>query len=229
MTRPTIRLLVACVLTLCACEAAVFETEHGGIEEGNEALVQGTPGEALVAYEEAAQSVPESAGLNYDRGLALSELGRHDDATQMLLRALDARDAELRAKVLSALGLAYSRWGLHVERTGEAVTDDAAVDGPATPEAPDASEAALPKWERAVAHLEDALALMPADADVLRNLEIALLRVDPPCVARADEAPIAQRPNPPPVAPRQGVRHGHDPSVLLDHEGAATSHDLGQA
>jgi hypothetical protein len=187
-------LLLSLLLVLASCDSPLFQTDHGGVDDGNEALAAGEAGAALVSYEEAAESIPENPGLNYDRGLALSALDRHDESTQMLLRALDARDDELRGRVLAGLGLAYSRWGQHVERTGEgppsapSVDPSSLVDGPPPTEGPSAAEAALPKWERAVEHLEDALALRPTDKDVLRNLEVALLRVDPPCVARDDEA-----------------------------------------
>ena len=95
------------LLALAGCESELFLTDHSGVEEGNEALAAGEAGAAIAAYESAAESIPESAGLNYDRGLALSDLGRHDESTQMLLRALDTRDPKLKADVLSALGLAY--------------------------------------------------------------------------------------------------------------------------
>ncbi len=191
-------LLGASCLSAAGCESEIFLTEHSGVEEGNEALEAGEAGAAITAYEAAAESIPESAGLNYDRGLALSELARHDESTQMLLRALDTRDARLKGDVMAGLGLAYSRWGLHIERTGSAPSEEARPEGPgAQGEGPNAAEAALPKWERAVEHLEDALASKPADPDILRNLEVALLRVDPPCAARDDEA----EPNDAPGAP----------------------------
>ncbi|MBD89511.1 MAG: hypothetical protein CL940_04185 [Deltaproteobacteria bacterium] len=197
-TRSLLTLCGALLLALPGCESELFLTDHGGIEEGNEALANGEAGAALTAYEEAAESVPESAGLNYDRGLALSDLGRHDEATQMLLRSLDTRDPKLKTDVLAALGLAYGRWGLHIERTGAPSQEEALPEGPGVQaEQTSAAEAALPKWERSVEHLEDALAARPADPEVLRNLEVALLRVDPPCASRDDEA----EPNDAPGAP----------------------------
>lgn len=191
-------LLVVSWLGVGACESEIFRTEHSGVEEGNEALAAGEAGAAIAAYESAAESIPESAGLNYDRGLALSELGRHDESTQMLLRALDTRDARLKSDVLAGLGLAYGRWGLHMERAGTVPVDEPRPEGPGVSgEVPTAAEAALPKWERAVEHLEDALASKPADSDILRSLEVALLRVDPPCAARDDDT----EPNDAPGAP----------------------------
>ncbi|MEC9071000.1 MAG: hypothetical protein VX938_01415, partial [Myxococcota bacterium] len=103
------------------------------------------------------------------------------------------RDPELRARLQAGLGAAYGRWAQDIERSEVAeapATDQGLVDGPSGPSGPSAptpADAALPRWERAVEHLERALTLRPDDPDVLRNLEVALLRVDPPCWARADE------------------------------------------
>ena len=168
------------------CDQEWLETTHSGVDDGSAALAAGRIDEAIAAFEEAATEVPESHALNYDRGLALSAAGRHDEATQMLLRSLEVDDGELRFRVYAALGLAYARWGLDIERSGggtPAAPDDAGSDETAV----DPAAAALSKWERAVDHLEKALALRADDQEVLRNLEVALLRVDPPCSSRNDE------------------------------------------
>jgi tetratricopeptide (TPR) repeat protein len=170
------------------CEG-FFETPHSAVENGNAALATDDLEGALAAYEEAAAELPESAELDFDRGVALSLSNRHDEAIQRLLRALQTKDSSLRVRVQAGLGAAYSRWALELERAAAsaavAVQPDMAIDAPPS-EAPDPAKVALPKWERAVDHLEKALRT-EHDPDVLRNLEIALLRVDPPCSARNDE------------------------------------------
>ncbi|MEE2779935.1 MAG: tetratricopeptide repeat protein, partial [Myxococcota bacterium] len=190
----SIRILATVVAVMSSgCDESLFKAAHGGVEDGNEALLAGEVEAALESYEEAASRIPESPELNYDRGLALSAARRHDEATQMLLRALETRDPELRARLQAGLGAAYGRWAQDIERSEVAeapATDQGLVDGPSGPSGPSAptpADAALPRWERAVEHLERALTLRPDDPDVLRNLEVALLRVDPPCWARADE------------------------------------------
>ena len=187
--------LLMVALSTSGCEG-FFETPHAAVEEGNAALANDDLEGALSAYEEAASELPESAELDYARGSALSLSNQHDEATQRLLRALQTKDPELRTRVQAALGAAYARWALELERqatsAGAAAKAAEEVDAPAL-DGPDPKALALPKWERAVDHLEKALRAK-ADEDVLRNLEIALLRVDPPCAARNDESEPNDRP-----------------------------------
>lgn len=203
---PPILLIVAAGFGISGCDGDMFRTSHGGVDDGNEALAAGKTEEALKAYEAAAEEIPESPELSYDRGIALSAAGRHDEATQMLLRALDTRAPEMRFRVYAALGAAYAAWGMAIEH-GKAAPDEAAAKAAAQEPPDDAAgeetkpqdpaELALPKWKRAVEHLEKALLVHPDDQDVLRNLEVALLRVDPPCSRRDDEF----EPNNSPEAP----------------------------
>jgi tetratricopeptide (TPR) repeat protein len=176
------------VLGVGACEG-FFETPHSAVEEGNAALAIDDLEGALTSYELAAAELPESAELDYARGVALSLANRHDEATQRLLRALQTKDSDLRLRVHAGLGASYSRWALELERAAASVAvvakPDMAIDAP-PPDEHDPAKVALPKWERAVDHLEKALRVK-LDPDVLRNLEIALLRVDPPCSSRNDE------------------------------------------
>lgn len=169
-----------------ACgEGSFFESSVGAVEEGNEALLAGEAARALTAYQAAAEAVPESPGLDYDEGLAMSLGGNHEDATQELLRALETRDPVLKQRIYAALGAAYARWGLALER--EAPPVEAAPGQEPSGEAPSEDEAALGKWRKAVEHLEEALVREPKDTASRDNLEVALLRVDPPCAVRDKE------------------------------------------
>ncbi|TNF32315.1 MAG: tetratricopeptide repeat protein [Deltaproteobacteria bacterium] len=176
------------VSALASCEGDLFDTSEGSVDDGNEALLAGKVDDALKSYAEAVAAIPESPQLNYDRGLAESLAGHHEEATQLLLKALDTREKPLMQKVRAALGVAYSRWGVALERTAPAPpavmpgTDPAAA--PPDERSPQAE--ALDKWTVAVKHLEEALRLDPSDAASLHNLEVALLRVDPPCSSRDD-------------------------------------------
>ncbi len=192
-TRPV--MLLMSTLLVAGCDG-FFESPHSAVEAGNEAMAGDNMEGALAAYEEAAAELPESPPLDFDRGVALSGVGRHDEATQRLLRALQTKDPALRTRVHAALGAAYSRWGLALERAATAVANnpapDMAIDAPPVAP-PDPMQAAMPKWERAVDHLEKALRSQP-DPAVLRNLEIALRRVDPPCSSRNDDHEPNDRP-----------------------------------
>src|SRR5690606_4888535 len=98
-------------------------------------------------------------------------------------------DKALEQKVKSALGTVYAREALVLERTPPAEPDPAA-DAQAEPStdagAPQIPAAAMDKWKLAVEFLEDALVLDPQDAEARRTLEVALMRVDPPCATRDD-------------------------------------------
>ncbi|PKN58116.1 MAG: hypothetical protein CVU56_07560 [Deltaproteobacteria bacterium HGW-Deltaproteobacteria-14] len=173
--------------TLGGCDGDVFETSEGSVDDGNEAVLAGKVEEALQSYAEAVAAIPESPELNYDRGLAESLAAHHEEATQLLLKALDTRQAPLLQKVRAALGVAYSRWGVTLERTTPALKqgDDGQLALAESDEKSPQAQA-LDKWKLAVQHLEEALRMDPSDAASLHNLEVALLRVDPPCSSRDD-------------------------------------------
>lgn len=194
MSRAMLMALVA--LSTAACEST-FQTSDGTVESANEALTAGRVDEARKTYDEAATFLPESPTLNYLRGLAASATGDHKAAHDLLLRALDTKDKLLEQRVKAALGLAYAREALSIERTGAAA--DAANPGApdpantpdmapgATPPKATAPTTALETWKLAVGFLEDALVMDPNDLESRRTLEVALLRVDPPCSTRDDE------------------------------------------
>ncbi len=171
-----------------ACDKT-FETADGRVEDGNRALLEGKVDEAKAHYDEAAQSLPESAPLNYVRGLAASLAGDHAGAADHLLKALDTKDKAFEQRVKAALGIAYAREALALERMPQPAPDPATAPDAGKAEesgAPKIPEAAMEKWKLAVTFLEDALVLDPTDAEAKRNLEVALLRVDPPCTTRDD-------------------------------------------
>ncbi|MCC6622276.1 MAG: tetratricopeptide repeat protein [Deltaproteobacteria bacterium] len=183
-------LMVTTALALAAgaaCDDA-FLTTHGAVDRGNEALTQGAAAEAKTAYDEAAAELPETPELNYDRGLAALAAGEVEPGIELLLRALATKDPALLQRVNAALGLGHAKAALALERQVPAPTEPAPGDDPAAaaPEAAGPSEAVLDRWKKAVTFLTEALKAKPDDAESRRTLEVALLRVDPPCTSRDD-------------------------------------------
>lgn len=188
--------VVLCAVAVLGAGCSL-ETADGTVESGNEAIAEGKVDEAIAAYAEAAAKLPESPPLNFDRGLAASLGGDHAGAASYLLRALEAKDPTLVQKVNSALGVAYAREALALERAPAAPADPNGSNDPngpkgAAPEPaangkPELPAAAMDKWKLAVTFLSDALVLNPNDAEARRSLEVALLRVDPPCATRDDK------------------------------------------
>lgn len=177
---------VALTLALTACS---FDTTHGAIDDGNEALAQGDFAAAQIAYKNAAAELPETPPLNYDQGLAAVAMNEHAGAQSLLLRALDTSDPTLRAKVYAALGANAALDALVAEKTPQAAEPPPAPDGDGANPPPPAGppQDALAHWTAAVDFLSRALALEPGNVDTRTNLEVALLRVDPPCAARDDK------------------------------------------
>jgi hypothetical protein len=171
----------AVLVGLVGCDGT-FDTADGRVEEGNAALLEGKVDEAKGHYAEAAASLPESPGLNFVRGLAASLGGDHASAADLLLKALDTKDKGFEQRVKAALGIAYAREALALER----MPAPAPADGAEPEDKPKIPEPAMEKWKLAVTFLEEALVLDPTDVESRRNLEVALLRVDPPCATRDD-------------------------------------------
>lgn len=191
---PANLVLLLVSLSFTACDSA-FLTADSTVEAANEALTAGRVDDAKKGYDEAASFLPESPTLNYLRGLAASATGDHTAAHDLLLRALDTKDKTLQQRVQAALGLAYARSALALERTAAANPDpntpDMAPGQPGQPSQTGPDKAAPPNaldtWKLAVGFLEDALVLDPNDLESRRTLEVALLRVDPPCSTRDDD------------------------------------------
>jgi len=239
------RALWPLVFLLVACDGA-FETSHGGVDRGGEALLENKPAEAKAAFDEAAGELPESPELDFDRGLALSATGDQPQAIDTLLRALrpapDDADRQrdeakaqaqlvLRQRVNAALGLAHAKAALALEKQAPAPS----APDPKDPSAPKpdekkddkAAEGVMSEWKLAVSFLEDALRDKPDDLESRRTLEVALLRVDPPCSARDDKyeendvAGVAKLLEPKAPAPEQTNQSGGEQPPPPDQSGAA--------
>ncbi|MCC6746064.1 MAG: tetratricopeptide repeat protein [Deltaproteobacteria bacterium] len=95
-------LLLACVPWLAAWEP--FRTTNSAVEEGNAQLGAGKAKEALEQYGQAARQLPDEAGVHYNRGLALYQLGRHEEARQALTQGAATGNVDLRARSFYGLG-----------------------------------------------------------------------------------------------------------------------------
>ncbi len=131
------------------------ETKKTGAEwihEGNQLLQSNNFEKALKAYDRAQLALPDSAKVSYNRGLALYQLGRFDEAETALQNALRPNALDLEPDVKYSLG-----------RCAQAAS--MATDGNL--------EAALNNAKRAVEFYQDALQLRENDADTKKNLAIA--------------------------------------------------------
>jgi hypothetical protein len=164
------RWLLLLAFGLAGCD---FKTSDGDVDQAIARIEAGDFKGAAAAFDAAAASLPETPELNFGRGVARVQID-DEQAVAMLLRALETRDPQLRQRVHAALGVAHARKALKLE------AENPVEAGQPLP------EEVMKAWEQAVAFLEDALALNPADVDARTNLEVALLRVDPPCATRDD-------------------------------------------
>lgn len=122
------------------------------LHDGNLQLQSNNPEKALEAYDRAQLALPDSAKVSYNRGLALYQLGRFDEAETALQNALRPDALDLEPDVKYSLG-----------RCAQAAS--MATDGNL--------EAALNNAKRAVEFYSDALQLRADDADTQKNLAIA--------------------------------------------------------
>jgi hypothetical protein len=181
------------LIVMVGCDSKLLESSVSTVEEANQALSEGRSGQALELYRESqAQTLDETEAkrLKYDLGLAYMEQAQYRCAVRELATAMGSHDDALTQKAYAALGTSQARLALEFENDLEAAqlrwktcqdcdvrTEQEGCDvGP--------PKEVLEIWKQAVRNYEQALQLDPTDAATLRNLEIALLRVDPPCLAR---------------------------------------------
>lgn len=122
------------------------------VREGNRLLQEKEYAKALDAYDQAQIALPESAKINYNRGIALYELGRYDEAQTALQNALRPDAIELEPDIKYNLG--RSEQAAAMQTNGD-------------------MQKALDHTSRAIEFYNDALQLRPDDADTKKNLNIA--------------------------------------------------------
>ena len=122
------------------------------VKEGNKLLGEYRYADALAAYDKAAEKLPDSAAIAYDRGIALYRLGEFEKAEPAFQDALKSAHTELEAKAKYNLGRCAH--GAAMAKT-------------------DKLEAAINDLNRAVRFYDDALQLDPKDQDSQKNKELA--------------------------------------------------------
>jgi Ca-activated chloride channel family protein len=109
--------------------ASPFEAEHPEVRAGNQALQAGDPAAALPRYEAAERDAGQRAEIDFDRGNALQQAGRTEEARAAWRRAAEKGPATLASRALqntaSALDAAGDRAGA-IRALGEALQRDPA-------------------------------------------------------------------------------------------------------
>ena len=136
-----------------------FRRENPEVARGNRALERGDSKAALEAYDAAASRLPESAGLQLNRGLAMLAAGKLPDARKALLKATEPpASASLRSAAYYNLGVAFFR-------EGETLADQNDAQG------------AQRSFHEAVDSFKRALRAKPGERDAAWNLEVARRRL----------------------------------------------------
>ena len=124
------------------------------VAEANQAVAAGRFDDAIKAYDDVAQRVPDSPELAYNRGVAYYRKGDRAKATECFEKALLTRDLQLEASAKFNLGnCAYAD---ALDKRGNL-------------------KEAMDKLKVAIAHYKDAIAARPEDADAKVNMETAQL------------------------------------------------------
>jgi len=109
--------------------ASPFEAEHPEVRAGNEVLRAGDPAAALPRYQAAERDAGPRAEIDFDRGHALQQAGRTEEARAAWRRAAEKGPAPLASRALqntaSALDAAGDRAGA-IRTLGEALQRDPA-------------------------------------------------------------------------------------------------------
>ncbi len=121
------RLLASTIVILLPNLAAVevLRRPIANVEAGNAALKAGNAEAALGFFEKATKTGAIDPGVQLNVGLALSALGKHDEATQAFLQASGARDTALKATAFYNLGNGFFRgekWGEAIEAYKRSLT-----------------------------------------------------------------------------------------------------------
>lgn len=98
-------MMLLVVTLLSGCSTLLGTPVYRAVAEGNRLYAEGKYEEALAAYDRAAAVDPKSPAIAYNRGLALHQLVRHNEAYRAIVSALnEASDVELAGRMEFAAG-----------------------------------------------------------------------------------------------------------------------------
>ncbi|MEM8608235.1 MAG: hypothetical protein AAGF92_14080 [Myxococcota bacterium] len=136
-----------------------LRTENTDVKKGNALMSEEKYGEALMSYDEAAAELPESKGVQLNRGLALLAQDATEQAKEAFLSAADpSAPKDVRADAYYDLGVTFGKQG------------DLLVDK-------EELEPAMENYREAVDAFKRSLRVRPGDRDAAWNLEYALQRI----------------------------------------------------
>lgn len=120
-------MMAALPLAALLLAASPFETEHPEVRAGNEALKGGDPAAALPRYDAAEHEAGPHPEIDFDRGNALQQAGRPEEARAAWKKATERAAAPLASRALqntaNALDLAGDREGA-IHALGDALQRD---------------------------------------------------------------------------------------------------------
>jgi len=154
---------LVCVVGLVAPAAASawspLRRENSDVKKGNALMPEGEYGAALEAYDLAAQELPDSKGVQLNRGLALLAQGTAEQAKEAFLTAADpSAPTDTRADAYYDLGVTYARQG---DALGQ--QED--------------HKQAIASFREAADTFKRSLRLRPGDRDAAWNFEYAMQRI----------------------------------------------------
>ncbi len=104
-------LVLGLALPSGAWAVGLLEKEHPQVQKGREAFREGRYEEALMAFESAKQERPDDPAVEFNRGDALTKLGRYDEAKEAFQRVFDSNRTDLRQKAAYNLGNLHALTG----------------------------------------------------------------------------------------------------------------------
>ena len=154
----TFRILCVMIILAAPVPRAWAESARSLVDRGNELYAAGKFDEALKAYEEAAEQMPESGEVLFNKGNACFLKGDYEKAREAYeAAALHARDPSVEARSQFNLG------NTAFARAGETLKEDV--------------QKALDQYGLSVRHYQNALRIDPDLEAAAENIEMARLQV----------------------------------------------------
>ena len=136
-----------------------LRSENSNVKKGNTLMSKHQYSDALQAYDKAAEKLPDTPGIQLNRGLALFGEDQTDSAKEAFLQAADPSfPVPLRADAYYDLGVAFATQGDTLAEQKE-------------------HDKAIAQYREAVDAFKRSLRIQPADRNAAWNLEYAQARI----------------------------------------------------